>query len=129
MGTICAWHGTTQKPNYLSILLEVSPPPQAAEQGWDLLDALTQLWPASEGKAGMDWVHSKSVTFPCIRAVECEGTSEEAAPIVIGTVINLLISTAEASAPGKVANEFGRLAVADECLYGWLRHVLLVELL
>ena len=92
---------------------------QAAEQGWDLLSTLSKMWPSTAQSAGAELYGECS--FPDVDAVDGQKTAAEAAPVIVGTVLNLLVCTSESGCQRAMRNKLLCLAEFGESLDCWLR--------
>lgn len=100
---------------------------QAKEQGWDLLKALSSLWPSKGGQRLSHRDEPQGCSLPDLQAVECLKTREEVAAIVVGVVQNLLLSVTEPELDAESAATLERLSGEWEGLQPWLRCFLLIS--
>jgi len=98
---------------------------QASERGWELLHALSNLWPCGDDSAPS----GNTPALPGVARLPDAGRADSsgayvtnaAAPVVIGAVLNLLISITEAGLGVEGCRDLGRLAGACCNLESWLR--------
>lgn len=88
---------------------------EAEEQGWSLLHALQKLWPAASRKP-----KKAASSLPDPAAVGDASLARQGAAIVVGTVLNLLISTVEATQGPATGEELLKLDCLCSDLDKWL---------
>ena len=86
---------------------------QAVKQGWDLLQALRLLWPGSQPRRA-------SCRFVEPEDVGCLKSAREAAPVIVGTALNLLICITELEIGGRHAADLEELAESSGLVNAWL---------
>ena len=93
---------------------------EAAQQGWQLLAALCRLWPVQQSpQPGSDDSCSSKPGLPEPPATGGGALAEQAAPIVVGVVLNLLISTIEL---GGSCAQLVEMTCISAGVHAWLRY-------
>ena len=92
---------------------------EAAQQGWQLLAALCRLWPVQQTPQPVsDNSCSSKPGLPEPPATGSGALAEQAAPIVVGVVLNILISTIEL---GGSCTQLAEMTCMSAGVHAWLR--------